>query len=103
MSLILKIDDIRAFDAKRFSYHADNGWIVAEASEVGFQSTFQIYDDAIDEGIALRGKHTTVRFYLEKVKRDPDGDAQVWIFKPISEDVRRVPSCARTQVHILND
>jgi hypothetical protein len=103
MTIILRDDDIRAFDAKAFSFHPEDGWFVAEASDVGFRQCFQIYDDACDEGIALRGCRSTVRYYLSEVKRNPDGDVQVWIFKPISEDARRIPRCSGTQVHILND
>jgi hypothetical protein len=107
MAIILT--DRFALPHEKFSYH--KGCLVSEASTLGYMQLEavgelmfkQIYDDACDVGIAIRGKHHLIRFYLSSQDKDAEGDVAGWRFKPIPEDARRHPECANTSVLIIND
>lgn len=105
------LDGSRAFESDRFSYNPVTGTLVAEDStlrgplnsRLGLSLCHPIYDDACDEGIAIRSVKTgrVVRFYLSHIDKDREGDTAGWNFKPISEDARWVP--VDLSVLIIND
>jgi hypothetical protein len=100
--MILK--SIPEFDSRPFSAHSEPGLVtlVAEASDIGFHRMGQIYDDACDEGVAIRSHNSgrLVRFYHSGTDMNGD-DIAGWRFKPIPEDARvcSVP----VEVLIIND
>jgi len=79
--------------------------LVADASDLGSSSPWtRLYDDACDAGLAVQTKKgATVRFYLAEYERDADGDVTAWTFRPIPEDVRRHPACAKAELILIND
>lgn len=89
-------------------FHRDGKLLTAEASDLKACGGFRlrrIYDDAVDEGIAIRNPNTghTVRWYLDEVKRDGEGDIQHWHLLPIPEDVHQHPKLEGWGVTIFND
>lgn len=94
-----------AYNASQFHYQADTKKLVAEASDFGpggFR-LWQIYPDACDEGIAVRGKSGAIVIYALSHVDQKDGDLRAWEFEPISESLRAVPSAKGTSVVIFND
>jgi hypothetical protein len=97
------LNDTFALDGNQFSYQRKEGLLVAEASDVGYQRSFRIYDDACDVGIAIQGKRYLIRFYMEDVDTDNEGDLMGWKFTIISEDERKHPELKGLRVLIIND
>lgn len=65
----------------------------------------QVYNDACDEGIKLVS-HVTGKesfWYVNEVKKDNEGDIQVWIMQPTRESLREFPQLAGVEIHVLND
>ena len=78
---------------------------VAELSDLRpYRVLGPLYDDACDQGFQLVSQWSgnVVPMTLSEQK-DHEGDISVWIFKPTSEAIRKVPVCAGIEVHILND
>lgn len=97
------LGDARAYPSGSFTL--SDQCLAAEASDLGYHGPHQIYDDACDVGIAIRSERTgeLVRYYLSGEDSLDGEDVAGWHFKPITEDIRRVPGCARTDVLIIND
>jgi len=91
---------ISTISTDRFSY--ENGIFTAEASDLRDEAyrLHRLYDDACDEGIALKNPRTggIVRFYLEEVVDRAD-ELMAWIFRPIFEDKRRFPQIVKLIVY----
>lgn len=94
--------DMFAYDHAKFSWSLALTRATTEASEVGFNGCYRLYDDAVDEGIAIRGKEGVSTFYLADTQKY-EGDIVAWIFKPTSETVRKFPRLKRWEVCIIND
>ena len=93
-----------AFSSEQFSYKEDV--FTAEASDLHNEGRLmrQIYDDAIDVGIAIRSHSTgkVVKFYNDATFRDADGDVTYWTFKPTADHMRDA-ALAKLRVIIFND
>lgn len=94
-----------AFPSKFFTVLSDSKVMTAEASDLGFNGAYQLYDDACDEGICIKSKHTgrIEEFYLPcdgtgEVKNN-EGELLVWRFIPASQKLRE----EGWEVHIFND
>lgn len=78
-------------------------WLIAEASEFrNGELNQRVYDDACDEGFAIKGKFEVVNFVLNDSIRDKDGDIKVWIYHPLNK-YGRIDRNRKVFVHILND
>lgn len=100
--MILNLDSY-AIPSSKFTFRENT--FVAEASDMGPTFTTRcIYDDACDEGIAIRSERTNivVIYYLSHTDVK-DGDIRYWEFKPISEHERKYPACRGTKVILFND
>lgn len=88
-----------ALSSAPFSWHADKGLMVCEASDLrGSFRLHRLYNDACDVGIAIRSKRTgnVERFVLAKVD-ESGGDVAGWNFVPVN------PKCGVRRVLIIND
>lgn len=83
-----------ALPLERFTYNKEDKSLSAFESDLRnrpFDGTYpwlhRLYDDACDEGIAIRSHHTGVvqRFYLERTE-ERDGDLLAWHFKPTHQN-----------------
>ena len=101
MSLLRTIHEV---STDRFSYR--NKMFTTEASLLRDLNCFgQIYDDAADVGFALRNPKTgeSAVFAFEKDNIDRDGDVISWVFRPVSEYVRRNAALRNVSVVVFND
>lgn len=98
-------------DVTQFSYNGKTKSFVAEASDFGPLREAHLLDRLTplgtptgDKGIFLRsGKTgTTIRYFLSKTQVAGD-EVQCWAFRPVSEDVVRVPAAGGTKIVIYND
>lgn len=83
-----------------FSFARERCELVAEASTIGLgivRDFERIYDDAADQGIAIRGKRETHTFYVSTTDVDREGETVAWYLRPIDA------SCPVRRVTILND
>jgi hypothetical protein len=90
---------------KAFTWIPENRIFVAEVSSIGERRVLgPLYDDACDQGFQLESEWSgnVVPMVLERREHN-DGDLTMWIFKPTTEAVRKVPVCAGIEVHLLND
>lgn len=71
-------------------------WFVGGASEL--PPPGQVWAEDYDVGYRLVSHRTghEVVFCLANVRRDADGDIQVWIYRPVDTDVSM-------ELHVLND
>jgi hypothetical protein len=90
---------------ERFTWYGPTRTFCAEASDFndlggGFK---QIYPDACDAGLAIRGRDGRIApFYLaEEHKRD--GDITHWTLLPTPEALRIAPRLKGVKVEIFND
>lgn len=83
---------------ERFDYNKADKSLVAEASDLGNFRIQRLYNDACDEGIAIRSHHTgkVEKFVLTKVDEN-DGDVIGWHFIPVSV------VCPIKSVLVIND
>lgn len=93
------------FQSSRFTFHAEDGTLTAEASDLRDQHLQRIYDDACDVGLAVQsGKSgTVITYYLHKEHTNGDNEITHWEYLPLPEDVRKHSECANTKVLIYND
>lgn len=94
------------FDTYRSEEGGSHLQMTAELSDLniraGQEFLQQIYPDACDVGIAIRGKRETVIFHL--TEPDMSGDEIAgWNFEPISECVRKNPRLKEVRVLLIND
>lgn len=89
----------------KFTYHNDTKGFATFASDLQDQHLNPLYDDAIDVGLVIQSAKTgkLVRYYMNNVVRDDDGDAAAWKYLPTTESLREVPECAGTSVTVFND
>jgi hypothetical protein len=86
---------------ERFTFKS--GRLVAELSDLGIRAgqnfIQQIWNDACDEGIAIRSHHTNKveRFYFSSTDKDREGDIAGFRFKPCN------PKCKVQEVLLIND
>ena len=89
----------------KFTYYAASRSFVTDASDLQDQHLNPLYDDAIDVGLVIQSAKTgkLIRYYMNSVVRDDDGDAAAWKYLPTTESIREVPECAGTSVTVFND
>lgn len=90
----------------QFSYDASTSVFSAEMSDFGQNTRFsRLYIDACDEGIWLTSSRTgkTIRFYLDCVNRDNDGDVTHWSLLPVEQDVQYNLAASACSIKIFND
>jgi hypothetical protein len=97
--------DITQYNTKLFSKNMKDKMLIAEASDLRLNCFERLYDDACDEGMALRNPKTgnVTRWYRAEERLDNEGDLQVTILKATSETTRRQPNTVGWEIHILND
>lgn len=91
--------NVQSLPLNLFDYHKESNLLSAEASSLGESFRIQpFYNDACDEGIAIRSHHTgkVEKFVLTKVDTD-DGDIMGWNFAPVNRN------CPVKQVLVVND
>lgn len=78
------------------TYDAARRRLIAEASEL--PAPGRVFDDACDVGYMVRSHHTgrVILFSELEVRRDADGDVQVWIYRAVARNVD-------LELHVLND
>lgn len=96
-----------AYPAERFTFSKAGKSIVTEASDLGIRPgrpVFErLYDDAVDVGIAIRGRSGKVAtFYLDESNAENE-DGEVWTFRPTTETLRALPQLAGYHVTVIND
>lgn len=91
-------------NSKRFTHNPLRKVLVTEHSDIGNVCWQQLYDDACDEGIALRNARTgnVTRWYVAERLRE-EGELVVTILKPTSESVACQPVLRGYELHVLND
>ena len=89
----------------RFTFNATTKLFIAEASDLQNQHLNPLYDDAVDVGLVIQSSKTgqLVRYYMNSVVKDGDGDVESWNYYPTTESLREVPECAGTSVTVFND
>jgi hypothetical protein len=93
-----------ALDGTQFTTNNVTRVMCADASDVGFRCCVRLYDDACDEGIAIRGRQHVLSFYLVDVVKDgSDEDTLMWVFKPTQEALRKAPYLKDYVVNLFND
>jgi len=70
---------------ERFDWDKAQGHLVTEACTLQGRLFGRLYNDACDEGFEIHSSRTgrTVKFHLDEVHRDSDGDVTHWTFKPV--------------------
>ncbi len=65
----------------------------------------RLYDDACDVGFAMKSDKTgrVVKFYMDKVHTDGEGDITHWTYRACHEDVRLNPEAMFIVVTVFND
>lgn len=97
--------NVIAFSSRQFTYTEADRTFVSEASDLDNRHLQRIYDDACDVGLAIQSDKTgrVVRFYMDGAKTDGEGELTHWTYKPLPEDVRRMPDVADLKVIVFND
>lgn len=87
----------------RFNYDAGSHMFMADASDLPKGLVRRVYDDACDEGFALKSARTgsVVVYTVSETKRDAEGDVTSWEFTPIPEHAAKMTHPAR--LVIFND
>lgn len=89
-------------DYTEFTY-ADKA-LVAEASTFkGREIHFDIYTDAADRGIAIRGRTGKIVVFHLSHENIINGEITHWEYRPTKESKARVPQCIHNVVRIFND
>lgn len=77
---------------------------IAEMSELrqGFQ---QIWPDSCDFGFRVASSKTgqEARFFVDREISNAEGEVEMWILKPVPEDIRRLPGLEGVTMKIFND
>lgn len=95
----------RPLDEDVFTVH-EGVWLIAEASDfgpAGFTNALQrLFNDAADQGIGIRSHPSgrIVRFALDRVEKDREGDVTAWVFQVVPRDAKA--STVR-HVRVFND
>ena len=88
-----------------FTHNAKEKTLTAEHSDLGSPEFRQMYDDACDEGLALRNKLTgnVTRWTLADEEHDVEGDVTGWVLHPAPESLRANPALRGYKIVIFND
>jgi len=77
---------------------------IAEMSEL--QARFeQIWPDSCDIGFRVASSKTgkEARFFVDREVKNNEGEIEMWILKPVPEDIRRLPGLEGVMMKIFND
>jgi hypothetical protein len=96
------------YTTKQFTHNFESRMLVTEMSDLGYragQVPFkQLYDDAVDEGMALYNPRTgSVTYWMVVSEVKEEGDTTMWVLQPIPESCRRHPGVQNYTMHIYND
>lgn len=97
------------FSTRLFSYNKESKVFSTEMSTLdqgGRKQVFcQVYNDAADEGFTLVSHQTgyAIKFVLNHVERDNEGDILFWDMVADARDIRRKPECNGVTIRIFND
>lgn len=99
---------VNEYSNKIFTHDQGKKSLVTEASMlcgVGRSMFSQLYDDAMDAGLALRNPKTgTVTYWtLDDVIYDIEGDVSCWELKPVESQLATTPALAGYSMTIFND
>jgi len=98
MKLIPKI-----YNYTQFTYLSDTKTFVVDESCLSFSSCYgRLYDDAYDVGFAIKGKKSTITFYLDEEEKKYN-EIIALIFRPVAEDVQKFPELHDLKVVVFND
>jgi hypothetical protein len=88
-----------------FSHYPKSKRLVAEISSIGLAGFQRLYDDACDEGFALRNAKTgnVTRWVVADRVVDGEGDLLGWYLTPCSESVRKQPVLKGYCITLIND
>ena len=88
-----------------FTHNPKAKTLTAEHSDLGSPEFKRMYDDACDEGLALRNKLTgnVTRWVLAYGQRDEEGDLVGWVLHPAPESLRANPAISGYKIVIFND
>lgn len=92
--------------SSQFTYDKLNKKFTTEISDLGPSFRFvQIYPDAADLGFTMISAKTgkEVRFFVDQIGENRDGDITHWVCKPDMYAVRKNPSLNGVTVTIFND
>lgn len=91
------------FSSKQFTIAGTH--FVAEASDLNNRHLQPLYDDACDVGFAIQSETTgkVIRFYMDRVHTDIEGELTHWTYLPVSEDISKYPTCAHLTATVFND
>lgn len=104
-------DNIKTYKHEFFhTYRNEDGTLQMTAELSDFGQTVsqrmppysQIYPDACDAGIKIRGKRGEVVFYLEETDMSGE-DVAGWNFVPTPESLKQFPEAAKVRVLLIND
>lgn len=92
-------------NSKSFTHDITNKTLTAEHSGLGNPEFWQMYDDACDEGLAMRSNTTgnVTRWFLAETVRDADNDIVCWILHPAPESMRHNVGIRGYVMRIYND
>lgn len=95
---------MRIIPLSLFHYNQADRELVADISDLGPNPFWQVYCDAIDQGITILSHHTgtqaTFVVYHVEVR---EGDVLYWDLKPIATTLKYAPSVADLRIRIYND
>lgn len=93
------------FPSSMFSWSEGGNMATCEASDMENRHLQRIYDDAMDVGFAIKSDKTgrVVKFFMESVETDTEGEITHWVYKACHEDVRVNPAAAFVNVWVFND
>jgi len=98
---------LNAYSTQGLTRYPARGLLVGEASTLGLKPGHvwdRLYDDACDEGIALRSHKTGMVSTWHVVETiTQDGEVLGWMLKPTTESVWRMPELRNYQLNIVND
>lgn len=98
---------LNEFSSKQFTLSGKT--LVAEISELSSgnrrQVFGQVYQDSCDEGLRVVSAKTgaSVDFYVYKTDNGSEGEIAGWRLRPTRESIKRVPTCERVEVLVIND
>lgn len=92
--------------SKAFSHFPVSKRLVADVSDLnGFEGFKPLYDDAVDEGLALKNVKTgnITRWFVVTEIQDGAGELMGWYLAPTPESLRRNPVLENYCMTLVND
>lgn len=95
---------LRPFNVNNICCNKDKKYFVADITDLGSRFVL-LYDDAIDEGLALWNPRTGVQtvWYVADSTHDHEGDLTGWTLKPTAETLRKTPNLEGWTFTVFND